>query len=136
MRNFFDSKWMKHLLGIAGMVNIIAGIFFAFFPQVFLFLFYNKLDDIILSSPAIQSIVTLMFIFILIIGFGYIWSMSNPLRNKLFILIGGMGKIAAVLLWTVSYFQGFGSSLILVESFNDLALGTLFVLYFIYNRKD
>lgn len=127
---------MKHLLGIAGMVNIIAGIFFAFFPQVFLFLFYNKLDDIILSSPAIQSIVTLMFIFILIIGFGYIWSMSNPLRNKLFILIGGMGKIAAVLLWTVSYFQGFGSSLILVESFNDLALGTLFVLYFIYNRKD
>lgn len=136
MRNFFNSKWMKHLLGIAGMVNIIAGIFFAFFPQVFLFLFYNKLDDIILSSPAIQSIVTLMFIFILIIGFGYIWSMSNPLRNKLFILIGGMGKIAAVLLWTVSYFQGFGSSLILVASFNDLALGTLFVLYFIYNRKD
>lgn len=124
------------MLGIAGMVNIMAGIFFAFFPNVFLYLFYTKLDDVILASPAIQSIVTLMFIFILIIGFGYIWSMSNPLRNKLYILIGGMGKLAAVLLWTVSFFQGFGSPLLLLASFNDLGLGILFVLYFIYNRKD
>jgi hypothetical protein len=136
MKNFFDSKWMKHLLGIAGMVNIIAGIFFAFFPQVFLYLFYTKLDDVILSSPVIQSIVTLMFLFILIIGFGYIWSMSNPVRNKLYILIGGMGKLAAVLLWTVSYFQGFGTSLLLVACLNDAVLGILFILFFIYNRKD
>src|SRR5688572_30773431 len=98
MRKFIDSKYFKHLLGIAGMVNIMAGIFFAFFPHLFLHLFYKDLDPIILSSPAIQSIVTLMFIFILIIGFGYVWSIKDPVRNKLYILIGGMGKLAAVLL--------------------------------------
>ncbi len=136
MKKFFESKWMKHLLGIAGMVNIMAGIFFAFFPHWFLYLFYKDLNEVILSSPAIQSIVTLMFIFILIIGFGYIWSMRDPVRNKLYILIGGMGKLAAVLLWTVSYFQGFGSPLLLVASFNDVGLGLLFILFFLYNRKE
>lgn len=136
MKKFFESKWMKHLLGIAGMVNIMAGIFFAFFPHFFLYLFYKDLGEVILSSPAIQSIVTLMFIFILIIGFGYIWSMRDPVRNKLYILIGGMGKLAAVLLWTVSYFQGFGSPLLLVASFNDVGLGLLFILFFLYNRKE
>jgi len=136
MRKFFESKWMKHLLGIAGMVNIMAGVFFAFFPNVFLYLFYKDLDKVILNSPAIQSIVTLMFIFILIIGFGYIWSMKDPVRNKLYILIGGMGKLAAVLLWTVSYLQGFGGPLLLVASINDVGLGLLFVLYFLYNRKE
>jgi hypothetical protein len=136
MREFFASKWMKHLLGIAGMVNIIAGIFFSFFPHVFLYLFYRNLDEVILSSPAIQSIVTLMFIFILIIGFGYIWSMRDPVRNKLFVLIGGMGKLAAVLLWVVSVWQGFGGLLLLVASFNDFLLGLLFVLFFLYNRKE
>ena len=136
MKKFFDSKWMRHLLGIAGMVNIMAGIFFAFFPNAFLHLFYKDLDPVILQSPAIQSIVTLMFIFILIIGFGYVWSMKDPQRNKLYILIGGMGKLAAVLLWTVSYFQGFGRPLLLVASFNDVGLGILFVLFFLYNRKD
>ena len=136
MKKFFDSKWMRHLLGIAGMVNIMAGIFFAFFPHLFLHLFYKDLDPVILNSPAIQSIVTLMFLFILIIGFGYIWSMRDLVRNKLYILIGGLGKLAAVLLWTVSYFQGFGGELLLVASFNDLGLGILFVLFFVYNRRD
>ncbi len=127
---------MKHLLGIAGMVNIMAGIFFAFFPHLFLYLFYKDLDPIILNSQAIQSIVTLMFIFILIIGLGYVWSIKDPVRNKLYILIGGMGKLAAVLLWTVSFFQGFGTPLLLVASFNDVGLGLLFVLFFLYNRKE
>jgi hypothetical protein len=136
MRKFFESKWMKHLLGLAGMVNVMAGIFFAFFPNAFLYLFYNDLDKVIINSPAIQSIVTLMFIFILIIGLGYIWSIKDPVRNKLYILIGGMGKLAAVLLWTVSYIQGFGGSLLLVASFNDVGLGLLFVLFFVYNRKE
>lgn len=136
MKRFFESKWMKHLLGLAGMVNIMAGIFFAFFPNVFLFLFYKDLDKVILNSPAIQSIVTLMFVFILITGFGYVWSMRDPVRNKLYLLIGGMGKLAAVLLWTVSYFQGFGGVLLLVASINDVGLGLLFVLFFLYNRKE
>ena len=136
MKNFLASKWMKHLLGIAGMVNIMAGMFFAFFPHLFLYLFYKNLDAVILSSPAIQSIVTLMFIFILIIGFGYIWSMRDPVRNKLYILIGGMGKLAAVILWTVSFFQGFGGPLLLVASFNDAGLGLLFILFFLYHRKE
>jgi hypothetical protein len=135
MRKFFESKWMRHLLGIAGMVNIMAGIFFSFFPHLFLVLFYKNLDPIILSSPAIQSIVALMFIFILIIGFGYVWSIKDPVRNKLYILIGGMGKLAAVLLWTVSFLQGFGGPLLLVASINDVGLGLLFVLFFLYNRK-
>jgi hypothetical protein len=136
MRTFFESKWMRHLLGIAGMVNIIAGIFFAFFPHVFLYLFYGKLDEVILSSPVVQSMVTLMFIFILIIGFGYIWSMKDPVRNKLYLLIGGMGKLAAVLLWAASYFQGFGKPLLLVACFNDVGLGILFVLFFLHYRKE
>lgn len=136
MRKFFESKWMRHLLGIAGMINIMAGMFFAFFPHLFLYLFYKDLDPIILNSAAIQSIVALMFIFILIIGLGYIWSMRDPMRNKLYILIGGMGKLSAVFLWTVSYFQGFGTPLLLVASFNDVGLGILFVLFYLYNRKE
>lgn len=136
MKKLLESKLFKHILGIAGMVNIIAGIFFAFFPHLFLHLFYIGLDPVILNSPAIQSIVTLMFIFILIIGFGYIWSMRDPARNKLFILIGGMGKLAAVLLWVMSYFQGFGSVLLLVASLNDTALGILFVAFYLNYRKE
>jgi len=136
MKKFFESKWMRHLLGIAGMVNIMAGTFFAFFPHIFLYLFYGDLDPIIFNSPVIQSIVALMFIFILIIGLGYIWSIKDPVRNKLYILIGGMGKLAAVLLWTVSYLQGFGTPLLLVAAFNDVGLGILFVLFYLYNRKE
>src|SRR5688572_6809924 len=136
MRKFFESKWFRHLLGLAGMVNIMAGTFFAFFPNMFLWLFYKDLDPIILNSPAIQSIVALMFIFILIIGFGYIWSMKDPVRNKLYILIGGLGKIAAVLLWTISFIQGFGGPLLLVASVNDIGLGLIFVGFFLSYRRD
>ena len=76
------------------------------------------------------------FIFILIMGFGYIWSMKDPIRNKLYILIGGLGKLAAVLLWTISYLQGFGSVLLLIASFNDTVLGILFVAYYLHYRKE
>lgn len=136
MKKILDLKFFRHLLGIAGMVNILAGTFFAFFPHLFLHLFYKNQPDEILNSQAIQSIVTLMFIFILIIGFGYIWSMKDPVRNKLYILIGGLGKLAAVLLWTLSYFQGFGGILLLVASFNDVGLGLVFVAFYIHHRRD
>ncbi len=136
MRKIFESKLFRHLLGIAGMVNIIAGTFFAFFPHLFLHLFYKDQPEAVLNSPTIQSIISLMFIFILIIGFGYIWSMKDPVRNKLYILIGGLGKLAAVLLWTVSVFQGFGTILLLVASINDFGLGMLFVMFFIFHRKE
>ena len=136
MKKLLESKIFIHLLGLAGMVNIMAGIFFAFFPHSFLYLFYKKLPEAIITSPAILSIVTLMFIFILIMGFGYIWSMKDPIRNKLYILIGGLGKLAAVLLWTISYLQGFGSVLLLIASFNDTVLGILFVAYYLHYRKE
>ena len=136
MKKIFESKLFRHLLGIAGMVNIIAGTFFAFFPNLFLHLFYKDQPEVVITSPTIQSIITLMFIFILIIGFGYIWSMKDPVRNKLYILIGGLGKLAAVLLWTASYIQGFGSYLLLVASVNDVGLGILFVGFYLHYRKD
>jgi len=136
MKNFFASKWMRHLLGIAGMVNIMGGIFFSFFPGFFLYYFYKGLPEVIVTNPTVQSIVTLMFVFILIIGFGNVWSMKDPVRNKLYILIGGLGKLAAVLIWAVSFFNGTGTILLVIASFTDLGLGLLFVLFFIYNRNN
>lgn len=136
MRNFLESKYFRHTLGIAGMINVMAGIIFALQPQYFLILFYKNLPAEIVQHAAVQSIVTLMFIFILIIGFGYLWSMRDPVRNKLYLLIGGMGKLAAVILWTVSFFQGIGTPLLLVASFNDVGLGILFIVFFLYNRKN
>ncbi len=136
MKKIIESKLFRHLLGIAGMVNIMAGIFFSFFPNYFLYLFYKDIPDEVYASPAMLSIVTLMFIFILIMGFGYIWSMKDPVKNRLYILIGGMGKLAAVILWVYSYFMGFGTWLLLVASFNDVGLGILFVAYYLHYRKD
>lgn len=136
MNKILDPKFFKHLLGIAGMINIMAGIVFAFFPHFFLYFFYRNLPDAVFASPAILSIVTLMFIFILIIGFGYVWSMKDPVRNKLYVLIGGMGKLAAVILWVYSYFLGYGTELLLLASFNDVGLGLIFVIFFLKNRKE
>lgn len=136
MKRLFESRLFVHLLGIAGMVNIVVGIFFAIFPQVFLHLFYQNIPDEVYGSSAIMSIVILMFIFILIMGFGYVWSMKDPIKHRLYIFIGGLGKLAAVLVWYISYFDGFAGIYLLIAAINDTLLGLLFIGFYIHYRRE
>lgn len=131
MRTFFESRYFRHTLGVAGMVNIIAGILFCSKPSFYLYLFYNEQNEVILSSPSINSNLFIMFGFIFIIGFGLLWAMKNPVENKLMILICGIGKTFASLVWALNVVQEIATNLTLLPIVSDLSLGILFIVFYI-----
>lgn len=136
MKRIFEPNFFQHILGISGMINITSGIVFIVYPNLF-FKFFFK-DEIVggpFVSNGLASILSLnLWSLILIMGFGYLWASKDPVKNKLFIFIGALGKIVASLSWFVVFFQGAAKTLMVFGATTDMMFGLLFFSFYLLNR--
>jgi hypothetical protein len=138
MKRLFEARNFQHVLGLAGMLNIITGIIFILYPALFYKLFFR--EDLVtgpFASTALANILSInLWSFVLITGFGYLWASLQAVKNRLFVFIGGLAKTVAALTWLLAYANGAMKNSMLVGAGIELVFGVLFMLFFLSTRKE
>jgi|GEM_PF-6408662 len=138
MKQLFEQRNFQHVLGLAGMINIISGIVFLIYPAIFFrFFFQPDLTGGPFVSMALANILSIqLWSVVLILGFGYIWASLQVMSNRLFVFIGGLIESASGLAWIMTYFQSPAKPALLVLASLHAVFGLLFVLFFFGTKNS
>lgn len=69
-------------------------------------------------------------------GIAYWMAAVEPVKNRIVLLIGGLGKLLAVSFWLMTYLQGHGKWLMLSGVISDGIFGILFLFWFFAKETD
>jgi hypothetical protein len=94
-----NSQWMKAILRVAGVYNIIWGASVVFFPN-----FWFKIAN--LDAPGYIQIWQALGMVVGVYGVGFFIAASNPLRHWPIVLVGFLGKVFGPIGFLYYYLQG------------------------------
>ena len=86
MTSFIEKKWMGKVLVLAGIYNLIFGLFCVLFP-------YSFFEMINANLPTYPFLWQCIGMIVGVYGIGYIAASKSPLRHWPIVLVGLLGKI-------------------------------------------
>lgn len=123
--NFSDTK-LRPILRFVAVMNLIAGIPFMLAPQIHLEMYYNLTPE---TTPNILLLYHQMFwAIVIVMGIAYFIMAQNPRGHQGILLIGGAGKLIAVLGWAHALYHYNANMIAWIGIVWDGFWGVFFVL--------
>lgn len=126
----FLRKNQRPVLFLAAIINFIGALGAIISPPFFFAQFFTNPPDLRLTFPYLAMYHYCFWGIGLIMGIAYWMAAVEPVKNRIVLLIGGLGKLLAVSFWLMTYLQGHGKWLMLSGVISDGIFGILFLYWF------
>ncbi|CAN5417686.1 hypothetical protein BH09BAC5_BH09BAC5_24320 [soil metagenome] len=130
----FLNKYKRLILFIAAIINFIGSMPALISPSFFFSQFFKHAPDPTTTFPYVAMYHYLFWGIGLIMGIAYWMAAVDPVKNKVVLFIGGLGKLLAVAFWLMLFIQGQGKWLMLSGAISDGILGIL-MLYWFFGKE-
>lgn len=124
-------QWMRTVLILAGIYNLLFGLYAVLFPHHFF-----ELSG--MAMPQYKELWQCIGMIVGVYGIGYLIAAINPLRHWPLVLVGLLGKIFGPIGFVIAVFQGsFPLAAIWMIVLNDLIWWVPFfgIIHKVYNRQ-
>jgi hypothetical protein len=121
----FIFRYQKAILIIAALFNIIGAIITILSPSFFFDQFFKYPPDPTNTFPYLAMYHYLFWSVVLIMGIAYWMTAIDPVKNKIVLFIGSLGKLIAVAFWIMLYAQGHGKWGMLAAVGEDGTMGLI-----------
>jgi hypothetical protein len=124
------SRNQRRILFLAASLNFLGSLPAIISPSFFFAQFFTVPPDLHLTFPYLAMYHYCFWGIGLIMGIAYWMTAVEPEKNKIVLLIGGLGKLLAVSFWLMTYLQGYGKWLMLTGVISDGIFGLLFLYWY------
>ena len=132
----FLFKQQRKILVLASILNLIGSLMAIISPPFFFFQFFKYKPDLVSTFPYLAMYHYLFWGVGLIMGIAYWMAAVDPVKNKIVLFIGALGKLLAAVFLLMLFMQGEGKWLMLAGVISDGILGLVMLyLYFGKNRE-
>lgn len=132
----FLRKNQSRILFFAAIINVIGALPAIISPAFFFTQFFKNPPDLRLTFPYLAMYHYCFWGIGLIMAIAYWMAAVEPVKNRIVMLIGGLGKLLAVSFWLMTYLQGYGKWLMLSGVISDGIFGILFLYWFFAKEAD
>ena len=119
---------------LACILNFIGALTALISPPFFFFQFFKYKPDMVSTYPFLAVYHYLFWGIVLIMGIAYWMAAVDPVKNKIILFIGALGKIVAAAFWIMLFSQGEGKWLMIGAGITDGILG-LMMLYLYFGKE-